>query len=396
MLFNILRAYSVYDKDVGYCQGMAEVAAVLLMFMPEEDAFWVLVQLLAAPKYAMRELFLPGFAALHTHFHVHSCLVQQMIPKLHSHFENLGIQTVFYATKWFSTMFIGVLPFEHTIRVWDIVMFEGTDILYTIAVRTLEAKQRFYLDLSMEDAVPNLISLKEVVTEPANEFIAYATRHPIVHTVLDNYRLEYAKKQFQINREESGVQVAEPVNCAKLNVAASHISSEDFVDSASTQAHSDPESETPPPKISWQGVQVSKGGEHQPVAQFLSFKRRKPLLEDQRARSSTCSRLDSAARPKHSANSANRNGADGGSHDAEFAAFGSLVLISPAARSKPIPVPNCHSTSQLVPVRQAPTISQSPPAVFHQLPASGIPKEAESILGEQKNSQNNSQPEPEH
>lgn len=35
-LFNVLCAYSLYDEDVGYCQGMSEVAALLLMFMNEE------------------------------------------------------------------------------------------------------------------------------------------------------------------------------------------------------------------------------------------------------------------------------------------------------------------------------------------------------------------------
>ncbi|XP_072630025.1 USP6 N-terminal-like protein [Canis lupus baileyi] len=41
-LFHMLAAYSVNDTEVGYCQGMSEIAAILLMFLPEEDAFWAL------------------------------------------------------------------------------------------------------------------------------------------------------------------------------------------------------------------------------------------------------------------------------------------------------------------------------------------------------------------
>jgi len=52
-LFNILCAYSVYNVEVGYCQGMSQIAALLLMYLAEEDAFWALAQLMTHHKYAM-------------------------------------------------------------------------------------------------------------------------------------------------------------------------------------------------------------------------------------------------------------------------------------------------------------------------------------------------------
>ena len=53
-LFYVLAAYSVYNTEVGYCQGMSQIAALLLMYLTEEeDAFWALSQLMAKPRYAM-------------------------------------------------------------------------------------------------------------------------------------------------------------------------------------------------------------------------------------------------------------------------------------------------------------------------------------------------------
>jgi hypothetical protein len=43
-LFNVLRAYSIFDLELEYCQGTSFVAALLLLHMSEEEAFWVLVQ----------------------------------------------------------------------------------------------------------------------------------------------------------------------------------------------------------------------------------------------------------------------------------------------------------------------------------------------------------------
>jgi hypothetical protein len=42
-LRRVLKAYSVYDREVGYCQGMNFISAMFLTIMPEEDAFWMLV-----------------------------------------------------------------------------------------------------------------------------------------------------------------------------------------------------------------------------------------------------------------------------------------------------------------------------------------------------------------
>ena len=42
-LRRVLRAYSYYDPEVGYCQGMNFIAGMFLTLMTEEEAFWLLV-----------------------------------------------------------------------------------------------------------------------------------------------------------------------------------------------------------------------------------------------------------------------------------------------------------------------------------------------------------------
>lgn len=52
-LFNILSAYSLYNSDIGYTQGMSQIAALLLMYLSEDEAFWALSALISDPKYNM-------------------------------------------------------------------------------------------------------------------------------------------------------------------------------------------------------------------------------------------------------------------------------------------------------------------------------------------------------
>ena len=35
-LFHVLGAYSMYNTEIGYCQGMSQIAALLLMYLNEE------------------------------------------------------------------------------------------------------------------------------------------------------------------------------------------------------------------------------------------------------------------------------------------------------------------------------------------------------------------------
>ena len=54
-LYQILKAYTIHNPAEGYCQAQAPVAAILLMHMPAEQAFWCLV--------AICEKYLPGYYA---------------------------------------------------------------------------------------------------------------------------------------------------------------------------------------------------------------------------------------------------------------------------------------------------------------------------------------------
>uniref|UniRef100_A0A3Q3WR21 Rab-GAP TBC domain-containing protein n=1 Tax=Mola mola TaxID=94237 RepID=A0A3Q3WR21_MOLML len=61
-LFRVLKAYTLYRPEEGYCQAQAPIAAVLLMHMPAEDAFWGLVQI--CEKY-LPGYYSPGLVRLH-------------------------------------------------------------------------------------------------------------------------------------------------------------------------------------------------------------------------------------------------------------------------------------------------------------------------------------------
>uniref|UniRef100_A0A2K6D1K0 Rab-GAP TBC domain-containing protein n=1 Tax=Macaca nemestrina TaxID=9545 RepID=A0A2K6D1K0_MACNE len=59
-LLYILLAYSEYNPEVGYCRDLSHIAALFLLYLPEEDAFWALVQLLARERHSLQGFHSPN------------------------------------------------------------------------------------------------------------------------------------------------------------------------------------------------------------------------------------------------------------------------------------------------------------------------------------------------
>ncbi|CAL8359906.1 unnamed protein product [Lota lota] len=150
-LFYVLAAYSVYNTEVSYCQGMSQVAAILLMFLNEEEAFWALCQLLTNTKHAMHGFFIPGFPKLQRFQSHHDLILSKMLPRLKKHLDKEQMLTGIYTTKWFLQCFIDRTPFTLTLRLWDIYMLEGEKVLSAFAYTALKLHRKRLLKLQLED-----------------------------------------------------------------------------------------------------------------------------------------------------------------------------------------------------------------------------------------------------
>ncbi|KAM3626241.1 uncharacterized protein V6R79_025348 [Siganus canaliculatus] len=150
-LFHVLSAYSVYNTEVSYCQGMSQIAALLLMFMNEEDAFWALSQLLTNQRHAMHGFFVPGFPKLQRFQAHHDQIISKLIPKLKKHLDKEQMSAGIYSTKWFLQCFIDRTPFTLTLRLWDIFILEGDRFLTAMSYTILKIYKKRLLKMSLED-----------------------------------------------------------------------------------------------------------------------------------------------------------------------------------------------------------------------------------------------------
>ena len=111
-------------SQVGYCQAMNFLCGALLMYCREEQAFWLLVQLLFG--FNLRALYAEGLPLLHRSLKELSANIQRARPRLAAHLEANGVDVSFYATQWFMTFGLDCLPFAVSVRLLDQVCYEGS------------------------------------------------------------------------------------------------------------------------------------------------------------------------------------------------------------------------------------------------------------------------------
>ncbi|XP_059462248.1 uncharacterized protein LOC132191314 isoform X2 [Corylus avellana] len=108
-LRRVLLAYARHNPSVGYCQAMNFFAGLLLLLMPEENAFWTLVGIIDDyfDGYYTEEMIESQVDQL-----VFEEVMRERFPKLVNHLDYLGVQVAWISGPWFLSIFVNMLPWE--------------------------------------------------------------------------------------------------------------------------------------------------------------------------------------------------------------------------------------------------------------------------------------------
>ncbi|KAJ7579221.1 rab-GTPase-TBC domain-containing protein [Mycena floridula] len=200
-LFNVLKAYSLYDTQVGYCQGLPFVVAILLLNMPDEEAFSLLVRLMHV--YDLRGHFLPEMPKLQLRLYQFDRLLEELLPVLHIHFLRQGVKSSMFCSQWFLTMFSYRFPLEIVFRIYDNCFASGIEAIFGFSVMLLHKNEDLLLDLKFDDILGfiNTKLFDRYKVDPTaqgddakykvDEFVADAVSLRITPFMLDSYAHEY-------------------------------------------------------------------------------------------------------------------------------------------------------------------------------------------------------------
>ncbi|CAH8649744.1 unnamed protein product [Schistosoma margrebowiei] len=223
-LRRVLRALAWLYVDVGYCQGMGLIVANLLLCLEEETAFWMMCSIiedLLPPSY-FSSLSLLGVQADQL---VLNHLLPFYLPELDARLKEYEISLPLITLQWFLTLYSSVCPTALTFRIWDLLFYDGSVVLFRIALALLSYKSEEILSLnnssqifhSLSNAPGSVTDINELVKaayslddehlEPSN--ISSLRRHYLAQLMVDegavlkpdsrpNLPKQYlAKRQFQ-------------------------------------------------------------------------------------------------------------------------------------------------------------------------------------------------------
>jgi hypothetical protein len=185
-LFRVLKAYAVFDTQVGYCQGENFVTAVLLMFLDEEEAFWTLASIMEHSKFKLRDVLRPGFPGLVQHLYVFEKLFNEHLTKLHVYLFELGITSPMFASNWYLTLFGAFLPISLVANVFDLFLLKGFLVIHRTALALLKLSETALLRCDFENALTvlmnfNILDHPELVLTTANTEFAVVDDDAVMH-----------------------------------------------------------------------------------------------------------------------------------------------------------------------------------------------------------------------
>ncbi|XP_076873367.1 TBC1 domain family member 1 isoform X5 [Brachyhypopomus gauderio] len=154
-LYNLLKAYSLLDAEVGYCQGLSFVAGVLLLHMSEEDAFSMLKFLMF--ERGLRKQYRPDMIILQIQMYQLSRLLHDYHRELYSHLEQYEIGPSLYAAPWFLTAFASHFPLGFVARVFDMLFLQGSEVIFKVALSLLGSHKPLILQHDNLESIVDFI-----------------------------------------------------------------------------------------------------------------------------------------------------------------------------------------------------------------------------------------------
>lgn len=144
-LRRVLVAYSWKNRELGYCQAMNIVVAALLIYMSEEQCFWLLD--------ALCDRLLPGYytqsmSGTLLDQKVLEDLVRQTMPMLHDHFMQHDMQLSVVTLPWLLSLYINSMPMVFAFRIMDCFMAFGARVLFQVALAILKLNGEAILQIT--------------------------------------------------------------------------------------------------------------------------------------------------------------------------------------------------------------------------------------------------------
>ncbi|XP_055766073.1 TBC1 domain family member 2B [Salvelinus fontinalis] len=150
-LRNVLLAFSWRNPDIGYCQGLNRLAAIALLYLDQEDAFWCLITIVEV--FMPQDYYTKTLLGSQVDQRVFKDLLSEKLPRLHAHFDLYKVDSSLITFNWFLVLFVDSVNSDLLFKIWDAFLYEGPKIIFRFALALFKYKEEEFLKLQDSMAI---------------------------------------------------------------------------------------------------------------------------------------------------------------------------------------------------------------------------------------------------
>jgi hypothetical protein len=131
-LKNVLRAFSNYEPNLKYYQGMNFIVGFFLFHCDEHIAFWLFVSLFE--EYDYRAIFVDNFSGLKFHVTKVKSILEKYSPKLYEDLVKCGVTFEIFMIEWLYSLFSSIIPLELQMSFYKGFFCQGWKFFYKMCI----------------------------------------------------------------------------------------------------------------------------------------------------------------------------------------------------------------------------------------------------------------------
>ena len=148
-LYHILSAYSNYNKNIGYTQGLNFLAAhCMYIYKNEIEAFVFLDGLIT--KFKLENLFGIKNNELNKKLKEIEYIVNKWCPEVNKHLQKIFLNYDFFTCKWMITLFSNNINLKYLFQLWDYMIIFGWKFFKCFIIAVIKFNEKKILNSSLE------------------------------------------------------------------------------------------------------------------------------------------------------------------------------------------------------------------------------------------------------
>ena len=203
MLYNILKALTLYFNTIEYIPGTDKIAGYLYLISDfNENETFLLLRYLYSPYYGLkyREFLIENSPLLNLYCFTNHQLIKDRFPKVFQKIKKMSVDRDLWYGKWFQFLFVQSFIFPIVTRFIDCIFGFGLDFLYNLSLSFVKNFEEQLLNSIDSNEFLNIfqltLSLDDDIVKFREKIVKYAIGINIKQTLLEKIKKKYFQTEY--------------------------------------------------------------------------------------------------------------------------------------------------------------------------------------------------------